>query len=160
MAVVQNQWYRFGVGPPPVLVYFSGDWDVHRGYGILTHGQIDSLPSLASSPVAGPTSVFWRVAQRVRKRGSGDGEREVKRGREEKGREGGRKEGRETGNTCWVPIQLFEHVFCRLRPPRSLTFTPNTVVFFPQGIGLTEVPCEATPGFALELAVLNLLESS
>ena len=30
---------HFGVGAPPILVYFSGDWDVHWGYGILTHGQ-------------------------------------------------------------------------------------------------------------------------
>ena len=29
MAVGQNQWYHFGVGAPPVLVYFSWDWDVH-----------------------------------------------------------------------------------------------------------------------------------
>ena len=29
MAVGQNQWYHFGVGAPPILVYFSGDWDVH-----------------------------------------------------------------------------------------------------------------------------------
>ena len=28
MAVGQNQWYHFGVGAPPILVYFSGDWDV------------------------------------------------------------------------------------------------------------------------------------
>ena len=40
MAVGQNQWYHFGVGAPPILVYFSGDWDVHWGYGILTHGHI------------------------------------------------------------------------------------------------------------------------
>ena len=31
---------HFGVGAPPMLVYFSGDWDVHWGYGLLTHGQI------------------------------------------------------------------------------------------------------------------------
>ena len=31
---------HFGVGAPPILVYFSGDWDVHWGYGILTHGHI------------------------------------------------------------------------------------------------------------------------
>ena len=30
---------HFGVGAPPILVYFSGDWDVHWGYGILTHGH-------------------------------------------------------------------------------------------------------------------------
>ena len=29
MAVGQNQWYHFGVGAPPILVNFSGDWDVH-----------------------------------------------------------------------------------------------------------------------------------
>ena len=38
-AVGQNQWYHFWVGAPPILVYFSGDWDVHWGYGVLTHGQ-------------------------------------------------------------------------------------------------------------------------
>ena len=31
---------HFGVGAPPILVYFSGDWDVHWGYGILTHGHM------------------------------------------------------------------------------------------------------------------------
>ena len=36
MAVGQNQWYHFGVGAPPLVVYFSGDWDVHWGVtGIL-----------------------------------------------------------------------------------------------------------------------------
>ena len=25
-----------GVGAPPILVYLSGDWDVHWNYGILT----------------------------------------------------------------------------------------------------------------------------
>ena len=30
----------FGVGAPPILVHFSGDWDVHWGYGLLTHGHI------------------------------------------------------------------------------------------------------------------------
>ena len=31
MAVGQNQWYHFGIGAPPILVDFSGDWDVHWG---------------------------------------------------------------------------------------------------------------------------------
>ena len=31
MAVGQNQWHHFGVGAPPILVYFSGDWDVFTG---------------------------------------------------------------------------------------------------------------------------------
>ena len=25
---------------PPILVYFSGDWDVHWGYALLTHGHM------------------------------------------------------------------------------------------------------------------------
>ena len=49
MAVGQNQWYHFGVGAPPILVYFSGDRDVHWGYGILTHGHIDPRGSKTSS---------------------------------------------------------------------------------------------------------------
>ena len=41
LAVGQNQWDPiFGVGEPPILVHFSGDGDVHRGYGVLTHGQL------------------------------------------------------------------------------------------------------------------------
>ena len=34
LAVGQNQWYHFVVGAPPILVYFSGDWDVHWGYDL------------------------------------------------------------------------------------------------------------------------------
>ena len=41
LAAGQNQWYHFGVGAPPILVYFSwDDWDVHWGYRVLTHGQL------------------------------------------------------------------------------------------------------------------------
>ena len=40
MAVVQSEWFHFGIGAPPILVYFSGDWDVHWGYGVLTHDHI------------------------------------------------------------------------------------------------------------------------
>ena len=29
-----------GGSAPPILVYFSKDWDVHWGYGLLTHGQV------------------------------------------------------------------------------------------------------------------------
>ena len=36
MTMGQNQWYHFGVGAPPILVRFSGDWDVHWLYGIFT----------------------------------------------------------------------------------------------------------------------------
>ena len=42
MAVGQNEWYHFGVGAPPILeLILVGDWDVHWGYGILTHGHIN-----------------------------------------------------------------------------------------------------------------------
>ena len=34
-----TQGYYFGVGAP-ILVYFSGDWDIHGGYGLLTHGHM------------------------------------------------------------------------------------------------------------------------
>ena len=27
-------------GAPPILVSFGGDWDVHWGYGSLTHGHV------------------------------------------------------------------------------------------------------------------------
>ena len=37
LAVGQNQWYHFWVGAPPILVYFSWDWDVHWGYEHLSH---------------------------------------------------------------------------------------------------------------------------
>ena len=40
VAVVQTQWYHCGVGAPPMVVFFSGDWDVHWGYGLLTHGHV------------------------------------------------------------------------------------------------------------------------
>ena len=41
MAVGQNQWYHFAAGAPPILVYFSGDWDVHWGtIWVLTHGHV------------------------------------------------------------------------------------------------------------------------
>ena len=47
MAVGQNRWYHFGVGAP-----FSGDWDVHWGYGIWTHGHTRNIsnPEYLSSP--------------------------------------------------------------------------------------------------------------
>ena len=32
MAVGQNPWYHVEVGAPPILIHFSGDWDVHSGY--------------------------------------------------------------------------------------------------------------------------------
>ena len=39
--MAHNQWYHFGIGAPPILAYFSGDWDVHWGVtGVLTHGHL------------------------------------------------------------------------------------------------------------------------
>ena len=42
MAVGQHQWYHFGVGEftTHFRTYFCGNWDVHWGYGGLTHGHI------------------------------------------------------------------------------------------------------------------------
>ena len=42
MAVGQNQWDPILVGrcTTHFRTYFSGDWDVHWGYGLLTHGQM------------------------------------------------------------------------------------------------------------------------
>ena len=37
----QNQWYHFGVGAPPILVYL----DVHWGCGLLTHGHMFAIVS-------------------------------------------------------------------------------------------------------------------
>ena len=52
----QNQWYHFGVGAPPILVYFSWDWDVHWGHGLLTHGHFQSQHSQ-------PTGAIERLTQ-------------------------------------------------------------------------------------------------
>ena len=38
MAMVQNQWYHFGIGAAPILVYFM--WGLGCSYGGLTHGHI------------------------------------------------------------------------------------------------------------------------
>ena len=34
----KNQWYHFWIAAPPILVFFSGDWDVHWGCGVSTYG--------------------------------------------------------------------------------------------------------------------------
>ena len=60
---------------PPILVYFSGDWDVHWGYGLLTHGHILHAPkgtrwvvctppcSHPSKGGAAPRGDFYQVRQ-------------------------------------------------------------------------------------------------
>ena len=54
MAMVQNQWYHFGIGAPPILIYLSGDWDVHRGsLWVLTHGN-HMFPRAFLRPGAAP----------------------------------------------------------------------------------------------------------
>ena len=40
--VGQNQGYHFGLGAQSILVHFSGDWDVHWGYGLLTRSRIEA----------------------------------------------------------------------------------------------------------------------
>ena len=57
-AVGQNQWCHFGLGAPPILVYFSGDWDVHWGYGILTHGHLATQEEYATAPLGNGCTVF------------------------------------------------------------------------------------------------------
>ena len=51
--------YHLGVGAPPIPVYF-GDWDVHWGYGILTHDHITRChESTSPSGIEGTSSVSW-----------------------------------------------------------------------------------------------------
>ena len=58
LAVGQNPWYHFGVGAPPILVYLSGDWNVHWGYGILTHGHLTDGPQFVPSRLCAIASCF------------------------------------------------------------------------------------------------------
>ena len=48
---------HFGPGAPPSLVYFSGDWDVHCGYGRLTHGHVP----FKGIPCQVPDKLYGRV---------------------------------------------------------------------------------------------------
>ena len=50
LAVGQNQWYHFGAGAPPILVYFSGDWAVFWGYDL----DFAPWPSKLGLPMAAP----------------------------------------------------------------------------------------------------------
>ena len=38
---VKSNGIPFWVGAP-ILVYFSGGWDFHWGYGLLTHGHVSA----------------------------------------------------------------------------------------------------------------------
>ena len=73
MAVGQHQYYHFGVGAPPSLVYFSGDWDVHWGYGILTHGHMSLFCLLFTQATLWPFQeccvLFWPCALQKRPHG-------------------------------------------------------------------------------------------
>ena len=72
--MVQNQWYHFGIGAPPILVYFSGDWAVLWGYGVLAHGHMmkqelaeEALDPRFWSPKApSPKLGHWSKWQAVR----------------------------------------------------------------------------------------------
>ena len=59
MAGVQNQWYHFGTGAPPILGLFRGDWDVHGGYdlGVDPHRHTDFSQSF------GPRSISPHAAE-------------------------------------------------------------------------------------------------
>ena len=54
----QNQGYYFGVGALPMLVYFSGDWDVHWGYGLLTRGHLTMERTVLFAPYEA-TNIFF-----------------------------------------------------------------------------------------------------
>ena len=54
--VVRTNGIPFGVGAPPILVYFSSDWDVH---GLLTHGHMEPLKNPRSEVPS--TGCFWVV---------------------------------------------------------------------------------------------------
>ena len=59
----QNQWYHFGVGAPPVLVFFSRDWDVHWG---LTDLGFDPWPygtrKTFTSHSLRPLEIRWKAS--------------------------------------------------------------------------------------------------
>ena len=62
MAVGQNQCYLFGRGAPPILVYFSGDWDVHWGYDLdLDHWTYCKAPDVSPYESLGYVkgTAFW-----------------------------------------------------------------------------------------------------
>ena len=60
--MVQNQWYHFGIG---ILVYFSGDWDVHWGYGVFTHDHLIRFVGVWW---------FWREEQSLADAAAGGGQ--------------------------------------------------------------------------------------
>ena len=66
VAVGQNQWCHFGVGAPPILVYFSGDWDVHWGYCVLTHGHVRApiVFLFNREPSGSPSWAIWSLTER------------------------------------------------------------------------------------------------
>ena len=70
LAVGPNQWYHFGVGAPPILVYFSRDCVVHREYEILTHGHLlpgsniaatDKVKPRKAGGFLPPGSLSWEI---------------------------------------------------------------------------------------------------
>ena len=67
------------VNSPPALVYFSGDWDVHWGYGlwILTHGLGPSGdPKSSTLPSTLPWHLTGKWSQDVASRSCCDGGRQ------------------------------------------------------------------------------------
>ena len=57
---------HFGVSAPPILAYFSRDWDDHWGYGILTHGHMlashknSGVKRLSTPKLALRVALAWR----------------------------------------------------------------------------------------------------
>ena len=58
----------YRVGAPLILVYFSGDWDVHWGYRILTHGHIGT--SVESSDCSDVKHFLQRLRFHMARRGT------------------------------------------------------------------------------------------
>ena len=90
-AMVQNQWYHFGMGAPPILVYFSGDWDVHWGNGLLTHGPTRNL----GNPVV---------------HGVGQSAKRTERGKAGRGREASSRAGERVPASACLRARACEHV--------------------------------------------------
>ena len=73
---VKTKWYHFGVGAPPMFVYFKGLWDVHWGYGSLTHGHISLGDSQAIGPPRphpGAADLTWRSRLALSREAAYDG---------------------------------------------------------------------------------------
>ena len=63
--------YHFGVGEftTHFRTYFSGDWDVHWGYGLLTHGHIAEETGRSPLVTSSNLLVLGSPVERLNRRG-------------------------------------------------------------------------------------------